>query len=93
MLTYENADLAPIRSVMRELAAGGTALSRIGQDGIVHIRAAEFDTVGRTTLSLYARRHGVAHTYIVETPMRLDMAARVNAHRLVLDRLFAGMGY
>jgi protein MpaA len=87
MLTYENARAQVAKKIAQEVQASGVPLYSRPPDGVYHIREAEFASVSRSTLALYARQHGIPQTYIVETPTRLPFPERVKLHRLALDRL------
>ncbi len=79
---------ATARDLAQTIAAAGLAVDSEGIDaGKYHTAPAGYAAVERTTLSLFAQQQGVPQSFIVETPARADMAARMAVHRLVLDAL------
>lgn len=71
----------------RKVRDSGYALRSAAPDGVYHVAPDKYPEIERATLSLYAQQHGVAQTFIVETPSKLPMNERVKVHRLVLDEL------
>jgi hypothetical protein len=92
MLTYDNPDIQNVQRVTQDARMQGIPIYSGAPDGIYHVREAEFSSANRTTLSMYVRMHGVAQSYIVETPMRLDWEKRLAMDRFVMDRLFNMQG-
>jgi hypothetical protein len=88
MLTYENADIHSMKEITQDARSQHMPIYSGAPDGIYHVRESQFASVSRTTLSMYARMQGVAQSYIVETPMRLDWEKRLTMDRFVMDRLF-----
>jgi hypothetical protein len=87
MLTYENPNAEIARKIVQEVRSRGVPVYSRPPEGVYHLREAEFASISLTTLALYGRRHGIAQTYIVETPTRLAWEERVKLHRMALDRL------
>lgn len=88
LLTYAHPDpsFTPhlVQAVSEEL---GIAVAEQVPQGVYQVPEQVFATNPRPTLSQYAREHGVAQTYIIETSMQLSMQERLAIHRLVLDKL------
>lgn len=71
----------------KKIRDSGHELKSSAPNGVHHIAPEKYPEIERTTLSLYAQQHGVAQTFIVETPSGLAINERVKVHRLVLDEL------
>lgn len=61
--------------------------ARRGERGLFSIGEAEFDSIGKTTAALWARRNGSAHAIIVETYDGMPLEQRVSLHLMAIDRL------
>jgi len=75
------------REVTRQVGLKGFSLNSSAPQGVYYVPPVQFPDVDLTTLSLYAQAHGVAQTFIAETPMRLSVSERIGVHWMVIDAL------
>lgn len=87
VITFENADLSVARAITREVKARGLPVRTGAPDGVFNRRDKDAINNARPNLGLYARRHGIARSYIVQSPRELALEQRVGMHLLALDKL------
>lgn len=88
LLGYDSASAAALTAMAQAITrTTGIEPSRRAEHGLLLIARDDFSSQSRTTLSLYARQHGTAASYIIETPERLRQEERVQLHRLWVDGL------
>ena len=88
MLAYGESNMAVVETTLQAIEAGtGVRRANRGQRGVIGFSPAEFDSIFLTTAPLWARMHGAAHAFIVETHDGLPLAQRVAIHRLAIEGL------
>ena len=87
IITFDNADLAAAKAATRAVAARGLPLRKGAPEGVFVRRDKDAINTARPSLGLYARRHGVAQVYNIQSPREIDIEMRVNMHLLALDHL------
>lgn len=88
LLAYGEPNMAGVENTLQtiETTTGIPRASR-GEHGVLAFQNGEFDSIVLTTAPLWARTHGAAHAFVVETHDGLPLAQRVAIHRLAIEGL------
>lgn len=84
-LTYDNADLEPVKELASTLARNGTPLREFkGNNGFIHVTREEFEGLSLPTFAFYCRLHVTEKAYLLETPFHRMLEDRTTLHRAAI---------